>query len=181
MGTRLRGDANRELNACDDKKKGKRDDTNMKVTEMTDVELKEMITRIQKAGIAVTSEGLRMVIAKSLRDENEAEGVGQGRADKGDSEGESAARRAEIDYLLAEPRLAEAPDNDSSTVVQCTGQDRSPMGPRAVVNPPYTQHRGRDSVNKDEGAGLDSKRNEDKGAGLNRNVIKDQRRGRMGT
>ena len=44
----------------------------MKVTAMTDAKLKEMIARIQKAGIAVTSDGLRMVIAKSLGDENKA-------------------------------------------------------------------------------------------------------------
>ena len=103
------------------------------------------------------------------------------RADEGDSQGEGAAQRAEIDYLLAEPRLAEAPDYDSSTVVQCTGQDCSPMGPRAVVNPPYTQHRGRDSMNKDEGAGLDDNENKDKGVGLNGNVIKDQGAGPEGT
>ena len=41
-------------------------------------------------------------------------------------------------------------------------------------NPLYTQHRGRDNVNKDEGAGLDGNVNEDKGAGLNGNMIKDQ-------
>ena len=114
-----------------------------------------------------------MVIAKSLGDENEAEGVGQGGADEGDSGGEGGAQRAEIDYLLAKPRLAEAPDDDSSTVVQCTGQDHSPKGPRAVVNPPYTQCRGSDSVNKDEGAGLDGNRTEDESAGLGRK-IKDQ-------
>ena len=36
------------------------------------------LARIQRAGIAVTSDGLRMVIAKSVGDKNEAEGVGQG-------------------------------------------------------------------------------------------------------
>ena len=46
----------------------------MKVTAMTDAKLKEMITSIQRAGSAVTSDGLRMVITKSLGDE--AEGVG---------------------------------------------------------------------------------------------------------
>ena len=138
----------------------------MKVIAMTDAKVKEMIARIQRASIAVTSEELRMVIAKSLGEENEAEGVGQGGADEGDSEGKGAAQWAEIDYLLAEPRLAEAPDYDSSTVVQCTGQDCSPTGPRTVVNPPYTQHRGHDSVNKDKGVGLDGNENEDKGAGL---------------
>ena len=95
---------------------------------MTNGKVRELIVRIQGAGIVVTSDGLRMVIAKSLWDENEAEGVGQGGADKGDSEGKGAAQQAEIDYLLAEPRLAKAPDNDSSTVVQSTGQDRYPRG-----------------------------------------------------
>ena len=47
----------------------------MKVTEMTDVKVKEMIARIQKTGIAVTSNRLRMVIAKSLEDKNKAEGM----------------------------------------------------------------------------------------------------------
>ena len=153
----------------------------MKVTAMTDAKVKEMIDRIQRAGIGVTSDGLRMVIAQSLGDKNEAEGMGQGGADKGDSKGEGAAQRAVIDYLLAKPRLAEAPDEDSSTVVQCTGQDRSPTGSRTVVNPLHTQHRGRDSMNKDEGAGLDDNENKDKGAGLNGNVIKDQGAGPEGT
>ena len=90
-------------------KKGVQDDAGMKVTEMVDVMVTEMITRIQKAGIAVTSDGLMMVIAKSLEDENEAEGVGRGGADKGDSEGEGAAQWDKNDYLLAEPRLVEAP------------------------------------------------------------------------
>ena len=145
----------------------------MKATEMMDAKVKEMIARIQRAGIAVTSDGLRMVIGKSLGDKNKAEGVGQGRAHEGDSEGESAAQWAEIDYPLAKPRLVEAPNNDSSTVVQSTGQDRSPTGPCTMVNPPYTQHRGRDNLNKDVEAGLDSNENEDKGAGLNRNMTKD--------
>ena len=52
-------------------KKGEQDDAKMKVTEMTDVMVREMITRIQKAGIVVMSDGLQMVIAKSLKDENE--------------------------------------------------------------------------------------------------------------
>jgi hypothetical protein len=145
----------------------------MKVTVMTDAKLKEMIASIQRASTTVTSDGLRMVIDKSLGDENEAEGMGQGGADEGDSEGKGAAQRAKIDYLLAEPRLAEAPDDNSSTVVQCTGQDCSPTGPRAVVNPPYTQHRGRDSINKDEGAGLDGNMTEDEPTGLG-GKIKDQ-------
>jgi hypothetical protein len=153
----------------------------MKVTVMTDAKLKEMIASIQRAGTAVTSDGLRMVIDKSLGDENKAEGMGQGGADEGDSEGEGAAQRAKIDYLLAKPRLAEAPDEDSSTVLQCTGQDRSPTGSRTVVNPLHTQPRGRDSMNKAEGAGLDDTENKDKGAGLNGNVIKDQGAGPEGT
>jgi hypothetical protein len=98
----------------------------MKVTVMTDAKLKEMIASIQRAGTAVISDGLRMVIDKSLRDENEAEGMRQGGADEGNSEGEGAAQQAKINYLLAEPRLAEALDNDSSAVVQSTGQDCSP-------------------------------------------------------
>ena len=76
-GTRLRGDVNKEPNSCSDLKKGEQDNAGMKVTEMTDVMVREMIARIQNAGIAVTSDGLRMVIAKSLKDENEAEGRGE--------------------------------------------------------------------------------------------------------
>ena len=125
----------------------------MKVTAMTDAKVKEIIDRIHRAGIAVTSDGLRMIIAQSLGDKNKAEG--QGGADKGDSEGEGAAQRAEIDYLLAEPRLAEAPNDDSSAVVQCTRQDRSPTGSCTMVNPPHTQHRGRYSKNEDKGAGVE--------------------------
>ena len=125
---RLRGDANGEPKACNGKKKGERCDAKMKVTVMTDAKLKELIARIQRAGIAVTSDELRMVIGKSLEDESKAEGVGQGGADEGDSEGEGEAQRAEIDYLPAESGREEAPDDDSSTVVQCTNQDRSPTG-----------------------------------------------------
>ena len=62
------------------------------------------------------------MIAQSLGDKNKAKG------------------EAEIDYLLAKPRLAEAPDDDYSTVVQCTGQDRFPTGSRSMVNPSHTQH-----------------------------------------
>ena len=87
MGTRLHGDANEEPNACNGKKKGERSDAKMKVTTMTDAKLKEMIANIQMAGIVLTSDGLRMVIAKSLGDKNK--GVGQGGVDEGDSEGES--------------------------------------------------------------------------------------------
>ena len=105
-GTRLCGDANGEPNACSGQKKGEWGNAKMKVTTMTDAKLKEMIANIQRAGIVVTSDGLRMVIAKSLRDENEAKGRGQGGADEGDSEGEGAAQRAESNYLLAKPRLA---------------------------------------------------------------------------
>ena len=65
-GARLRGYVNGEPNACSDLKKGVQDDAGMKVTEMTDVMVREMIARIQKAGNALTSDRLRMVIAKSL-------------------------------------------------------------------------------------------------------------------
>ena len=64
---------------------------------------------IEATSEGVTSNGPRMVINKSLEDENVAEGEGRGGADKGDSEVEGAAHRAKIDYLLAEPRPAEAP------------------------------------------------------------------------
>ena len=146
----------------------------MKRTATTDAKVKEMINRIPRAGIAVTSDGLRTVITQSLGDKNEAEGVGQDGADRGNSKGEGAAQRAVIDYLLAKPRLAEALDNDTSRVVQCTGQECSPTGSHTVVNPPHTQQWGRDSGKKDEGAGLDDNQNKDKGVGLNGNVIKDQ-------
>ena len=82
-GTRLRGDANGEPNACSDVKKGEQDDARMKVTEITDVMVRKMIAGIQKAGNALTSDRLQMVIGKSL--ENKAEGTEQGGADKGDS------------------------------------------------------------------------------------------------
>ena len=76
-------------------------------------------------------------------------------------------------YPLALPRLVEAPNYDSSTVVQCTGQDRSPTGPRTLVNPPYTQHRGGDDMNKDEPVGLDGNAIKDEPAGLDGNGNKD--------
>ena len=63
----------------------------MKATEMTDTKVKEMIARIQRAGIAATSNRLRMAITKSLEDENEAEG--RGGADEDDSEGEARHSR----------------------------------------------------------------------------------------
>ena len=106
-------------------KKGEQDDAGIMV--------REMIARIQKAGNELTSNRLQMVIAKSLKDENKAEGAKRGGAHKGNSEGEGAAQQDKNNYLLAEPRLAEAHDFDSSTVVQRTGQDRSPMGPLTPV------------------------------------------------
>ena len=139
--------------------------------------MREMITRIQKAGNVLMSDRLRMVIAKSHEDKNEAEGVERGGADKGNSEGEGAAQGDENDYLLAKPWLLEAHDSDSSTVVQRTGQDRSPTGPLRVDNPPYTQHLGGDNVNKDEGGGLSKDVNKDEGAGLDKNVNKGQGEG----
>ena len=72
-------------------KKGERGGAKMKVTVMTNAKVKERIDRIQRAGIAVTGDGLRMAIAQNLGDQNEAEG------------------EADNDYLPAEPRLAEAP------------------------------------------------------------------------
>ena len=87
----LRGDANGGPNACNNKKRGKRSGAKMKVTVMTDAKVKEMIDRIQRAGITVTSDRLRIVIAQSLGDENKAKGEGQGGADKGDSEGKGTA------------------------------------------------------------------------------------------
>ena len=116
---------------------------------------KEMIARNQKAGDMRTSNRQQMLIAKNHEDENKAEGEERGGADKGDIEGEGAAQRNENDYPLVEPRLVEAHDSDSSTVVRCTGQVCSPIGPLAVNNPPYTQHLSNDSVSKDKGAGLD--------------------------
>ena len=106
VGNKAAWGRNGEPNACNNKKKGERDDAKMKVMEMTDGKVKEMIARIQRAGIAVTSDGLRMAIAKSLEGENEAEGKGRGGADEDDAEAEGAAQWGENDYLLAEPRLA---------------------------------------------------------------------------
>ena len=80
----LHGDVNGEANTCGDVKKGVQDDAGMKVMEMTDGMVRDMIARIQKAGNTLTSDRLRMVIAKSLEDENEAENVERGGADEGD-------------------------------------------------------------------------------------------------
>ena len=134
---------------CNNVKKDEQDNAGMKVTEMTDVKVKEMITRIQKAGDTLTSDRLRMVIAKShenggdrkgerggRQDQDKAEGVEQGGADKGNSEGEGAVQWDENDYLLAKPRLVEADDSDYSTVVQRTGQARSPTGPSQKITLP---------------------------------------------
>ena len=149
-GTRLRGDLNGEPNACNDMNKVEQVVAKMKATKMTDNKVKEMIARIQEAGDAMTSDLLRMVIAKSQEDggdrkgergerwgKNEAEGMERGGADKGDSKvvvhvllyhahAKGAVQQDVNDYLLANPRLVEAHDFDSSTVVQRTGPACSP-------------------------------------------------------
>ena len=44
-------------------------------------------------------------------------------------------------YPLVDPRPEEAPDIDNSTVVQCTGAERSPVHPLNVMdNALYSQH-----------------------------------------
>jgi hypothetical protein len=45
----------------------------MKVAAMTDAKVKERIDGIQRAGIAVTGDGLRMAIAQSIGDEAKGE------------------------------------------------------------------------------------------------------------
>ena len=90
-----------------------------------------------------------------------------------------AAQRNKNYYPLAKPRLVEAHDSDSSTVVLCTGQVRSPPGPLTAVNPPYTQHLINNSGNEIEGklAGPDGNVIE---AGQG-NLVQDVGAGRMGT
>jgi hypothetical protein len=63
--------------------------------------------------------------------------LGQSIGDEAVAEGE-----ADNDYLLAKPRPAEAPDYDYSTVVQCTGQDCSPIDSRTIVNTSHTNPPG---------------------------------------
>ena len=65
--------ANGEPDACNDKKKGERGGAKMKVVAMTDTKVKERIDGIQRAGIAVTGDGLRMAIAQSIGDEAKGE------------------------------------------------------------------------------------------------------------
>ena len=89
-------------------------------------------------------------------------------------------------YPLVGPRPEEAPDIDNSTVVQCTGAERSPVHPLDVMNNAlYSQHwgdgksddvrdaRGRGTRQGEEyeggGGGRSSKM---KGAGRNGDVYK---------
>jgi hypothetical protein len=64
--------ANGEPDACN-KKKGERGGAKMKVVAMTDTKVKERIDGIQRAGIAVTGDGLRRAIAQSIGDEAKGE------------------------------------------------------------------------------------------------------------
>ena len=79
MGTRLCGDVNGAPNVCNNVKKDEQDDAGIKVTEMTDVKVKEIITSIQKAGNPLTSDRLRMVIAKSHKNGGDRKGERGGR------------------------------------------------------------------------------------------------------
>ena len=118
---------------------------------MTDVKVKEMIARIREAGNTLTSNLLQTVIAKSHEDgrdrkgergrrgENEAEGVEQGGADKGDSEGEGAVQQDENDYLLADPRPSTA-----GPVTGSSGRGATrPATTRPLTAGPVTGARGR--------------------------------------
>ena len=55
-----------------------------------------------------------------------------------DTKGGGDQQQSENDYLLAEPRLAEA--HDTSTIVHPTGADRSDGQQTPVTNQPLTQH-----------------------------------------
>ena len=66
------------------------------------------------------------------------QGGGEGKVTDSDSEGEGGVQQGENDYLLADPRLAEA--HDSSTVVPCTGSTRSSPRHLTTDNLPYSQH-----------------------------------------
>ena len=67
-------------------------------------------------------------------------------------------------YLLVDPRPGEAPDYDNSTLVLCTGADRSTTHYLDVMdNALYSQHL------KDEGATRSD--TEDRGAGLDGMVL----------
>ena len=129
-------------------------------TMMTDTKVKETIARVQKCGGAMTSDQLRKKIKEiwgedRMDKKNEDEGGGLSGMVEGGGvgqvevvKGEGASRgqdTGDIDgcysYPLVDPRLEEAPDIDQSTVVQCTGAERSIVQPRDIMdNPLYSQH-----------------------------------------
>ena len=101
------------------------------------------------------------------------EGGGVGRGDVVEGEGASRGQdTGDIDgcysYPLVDPRLEEAPDIDHSTVVQCTGAERSIVQPLNMMdNPLYSQHlEGDEHDNErdanDPGAGQGDKRDDEK-------------------
>ena len=134
--------------------------TEDEMTTMTDTKVKETIARVQVGDGTMTSDQPRKMIkeiwGEDGRDEKnedkgaglsgtvEGGGVGRGEAVKGEG-----VRRGQdtgdtdgcYSYPLVVPRLEEAPDIDHSTVVQCTGADRSLGQPHNVMdNPLYSQH-----------------------------------------
>ena len=127
---------------------------------MTDTKVKETIARVQKCGGAMTSDQLRKmskeICGEDGRDEvykdegaglsGMVEGGGVGRVDAVKGEGASRGQdtgdiKGCYSYPLVDPRLEVAPDIDHSTVVQCTGADRSIVQPLDMMdNPLYSQH-----------------------------------------
>ena len=78
--------------------------------------------------------------------------------DKGASQGQdTGVTDGSHSYPLVDPRPEEAPDIDNSTVVQCTGAERSPVHPLDVMdNALYSQHledEKRDDVQEASGRG----------------------------
>ena len=122
------GTINGEPNVCNDEEKVERVVAKMKVTKMTDDKVQKMIARIQEVGDTKTSDHLRTMITEIQ------EGGGEGRGDMYKYEGEG--RQDRHYYLLADPRVIEAPD--FSTVVPHTGSDRSTPKHLTVANIPYS-------------------------------------------
>ena len=78
---------------------------------------------------------------------------GAGLDERYKDESEGTGRQDGDSYLLANPRLVEAPDSDYHTSVPRTGVDRSAPKPLMVSNLPYSQHQ-RDDQHKDGGRKL---------------------------
>jgi hypothetical protein len=110
---------------------------------LADTEVKETIAKTIDKGNLGRDEKYKdggAGLSKMVKDG----GAGPGETVKGEgaSQGQDTG---DIDsshyYPLVSPRPEEAPDIDNSTVVQCTGAERSPVNPLDVMNNAlYSQH-----------------------------------------